>query len=49
MLATAIGYQAVEAGYRCYYTTAADLVARTQKAALRAAGKRRCGSGTARS
>lgn len=34
MLATAIGYQAVEAGYRCYYTTAADLVARTQKAAL---------------
>ncbi len=34
MLATAIGYRAVEAGYRCYYTTAADLVTRTQKAAL---------------
>jgi DNA replication protein DnaC len=34
MLATAIGYQAVEAGYRVYYTTAADLVTRTQKAAL---------------
>ena len=34
MLATALGYQAVEAGYRAYYTTAADLVARTTKAAL---------------
>jgi DNA replication protein DnaC len=34
MLATAIGHQAVEAGYRVYYTTAADLVTRTQKAAL---------------
>ena len=34
MLATAIGYTAVEARYRCYYTTAADLVTRTQKAAL---------------
>ena len=34
MLATALGYQAVEAGYRVYYTTAADLVARTTKAAL---------------
>ena len=34
MLATALGYRAVEAGYRVYYTTAADLVARTTKAAL---------------
>jgi DNA replication protein DnaC len=34
MLATALGYQAVEAGYRVYYTTAADLVARTTKAAI---------------
>ena len=34
MLATALGYKAVEAGYRVYYTTAADLVTRTMKAAL---------------
>jgi DNA replication protein DnaC len=34
MLATALGHQAVEAGYRVHYTTAADLVARTTKAAL---------------
>ena len=34
MLATALGHRAVEAGYRVYYTTAADLVSRTQKAAL---------------
>lgn len=34
MLATALGYQAIEAGYRVYYTTAADLVNRTQKAAI---------------
>ena len=34
MLATALGYKAVEAGYRVYYTTAADLVARTTKAAI---------------
>ena len=34
MIATALGYKAVEAGYRVYYTTAADLVARTTKAAL---------------
>jgi DNA replication protein DnaC len=34
MIATALGYNAVEAGYRVYYTTAADLVARTTKAAL---------------
>jgi DNA replication protein DnaC len=34
MLATALGHKAVEAGYRVYYTTAADLVARTAKAAL---------------
>ena len=34
MLAVALGRQAVEAGYRVYYTTAADLVTRTQRAAL---------------
>jgi DNA replication protein DnaC len=34
MLAVALGRRAVEAGYRVYYTTAADLVAKTQRAAL---------------
>lgn len=34
MLATILGHKAVEAGYRVYYTTAADLVARTSRAAL---------------
>ena len=34
MLATALGHKAIEAGYRVYYTTAADLVARTARAAL---------------
>jgi DNA replication protein DnaC len=34
MLATALGHRAIEAGYRVYYTTAADLVARTTKAAI---------------
>src|SRR3982751_272731 len=34
MLATALGHQAIEAGYRVYYTTAADLVARTARAAI---------------
>jgi DNA replication protein DnaC len=34
MLATILGHKAVEVGYRVYYTTAADLVARTAKAAL---------------
>ena len=34
MLATALGHKAVEHGYRVYYTTAADLVARTARAAL---------------
>jgi DNA replication protein DnaC len=34
MLATALGHKAVEAGYRVYYTTAADLVTRTAKAAI---------------
>jgi DNA replication protein DnaC len=33
MLATALGLKAVHAGYRVYYTTAADLVARTTRAA----------------
>jgi DNA replication protein DnaC len=34
MLATALGHKAIEHGYRVYYTTAADLVARTARAAL---------------
>ncbi len=34
MLAIAIGLKAVHAGYRVYYTTAADLVARTARAAI---------------
>src|SRR5947208_10181056 len=34
MLAIALGHKAVEAGYRVYYTTAADLVARTARAAI---------------
>jgi DNA replication protein DnaC len=34
MLATILGHRAIEAGYRVYYTTAADLVARTSKAAI---------------
>lgn len=33
-LAIALGHKAIHAGYRVYYTTAADLVARTEKAAL---------------
>jgi DNA replication protein DnaC len=33
-LAVALGHQAIEAGYRVYYTTAADLVARTSRAAI---------------
>ena len=34
MLAVALGHAAVAAGYRTYYTTAADLVARCHKAAI---------------
>jgi DNA replication protein DnaC len=34
VLAIALGLKAVHAGYRVYYTTAADLVARTSRAAL---------------
>ena len=34
MLAIALGLKAVHAGYRVYYTTAADLVARTARAAI---------------
>lgn len=34
MLAIALGHAAVDAGYRAYYTTAADLAARCHKAAL---------------
>ena len=48
MLATALGRKAVHAGYRVYYTTAADLVARTRRAALEGRWQQRCGSGTAR-
>ena len=33
-LAIALGHRAVHAGYRVYYTTAADLVARTSRAAI---------------
>ena len=33
-LAIALGHQAVHAGYRVYYTTAADLVTRTTRAAM---------------
>ena len=33
MLAIALGLKAVHAGYRVHYTTAADLVARTSRAA----------------
>jgi IstB-like ATP binding protein len=33
-LAVALGHQAVEVGYRVFYTTAADLVARTARAAI---------------
>ncbi|HEY3945479.1 MAG TPA: IS21-like element helper ATPase IstB [Solirubrobacteraceae bacterium] len=33
-LAIALGHRAVHAGYRVYYTTAADLVARTTRAAM---------------
>jgi DNA replication protein DnaC len=34
MLAVALGHAAVDAGYRTYYTTAAELVARCHRAAL---------------
>jgi len=34
MLATALGLKAVHAGYRVHYTTAADLLARTTRAAI---------------
>lgn len=34
MLATILGHKAIEAGHRVYYTTAADLVARTARAAI---------------
>jgi len=33
MLAIALGLEAIDAGHRVYYTTAAELVARTSKAA----------------
>jgi IstB-like ATP binding protein len=34
ILATALGLKAAHAGYRVYYTTAADLVARTTRSAI---------------
>ena len=34
MLATMLGHKALEHGYRVYYTTAADLIARTARAAI---------------
>jgi DNA replication protein DnaC len=49
MLAIALGLKAVQAGYRVHYTTAADLVARTSRAApTKAAGRTPCDSGPAR-
>jgi DNA replication protein DnaC len=48
MLATALGLKSAHAGYRVYYTTAADLVTRTTRAPrATAAGRPRCASGTA--
>jgi hypothetical protein len=47
MLATILGHKAVEAGYRVYDTTAADLVARTAEAAL-GRWRRPCPSAMAR-
>ena len=46
MLAIALGRNAVHAGHRVYYTTAADLVAAPPARRSRAAGRRRCASGT---
>jgi type IV secretory pathway ATPase VirB11/archaellum biosynthesis ATPase len=48
MLAIALGLKAVQAGYRVYYTTAADLVAPRRARRWRAAGRQRCASGTGR-
>ena len=48
MLAIALGLKAVHAGYRVHYTTAADLVARTSRAAIEGRWRTRCGSGPAR-
>ena len=48
-LATALGYKVVEPDFRVYYSTAADLVARSNKAASKCAGPTRCASGAARS
>jgi len=48
MLAICLGRQAVEAGYRVDYTSASDLAARCHRAALRAAGRRRCASSAGR-
>jgi DNA replication protein DnaC len=45
MLAIALGLKAVQAGYRVHYTTAADLVARTSRAATKDDGRTPCASG----
>ena len=47
MLAIALGLKAVHAGYRVHYSTAADLVARTSKAANEGRWRTRCDSGQA--
>ena len=47
MLAVGLGHAAVAAGYRTYYTTAADLVARCHRPPSRAAGPPPCGSSPA--
>ena len=44
-LAIALGHRAVHAGYRVYYTTAADLVARTPAPRWTDAGRTPCDSG----
>jgi DNA replication protein DnaC len=44
MLAVALGRASIEAGYRTYYTTAADLAARCHRAALEGGGRRPCAS-----
>ncbi|HWE32572.1 MAG TPA: ATP-binding protein [Solirubrobacteraceae bacterium] len=48
MLAIALGLKAVRTGYRVYYTTAADLVARTSRSAIEGRWQTTMRSGTAR-
>ena len=49
MLATVLGHRAVEAGYRVYYTTAADLSPAPRRAALEGRWATTMRFGTARS